>query len=119
MDQVVDLPSVDAVALPQPTRSESDWGKGVSIPKLERFLQGSQPRGFELGRAMGRDYWQPLIDFVRNRLVAEKTIDAEDCDRIFVTDSAEEAVSSITQTVRLRFGLTYGPRYRRRWFLWE
>jgi predicted Rossmann-fold nucleotide-binding protein len=63
---------------------------------------------------MGRDYWRPLIDFVHNRLVAEKTIDREDCERILVTDSAEQAVAWITQIARLRFGLTYGPRVRRR-----
>ena len=267
MDTALELQAVDAAALPQSAWSKSDWGKGASIPKVERFLQGPQPRSFELGRAMGlfwqilrgfrtlhfvgpcvsvfgsarftqehpyyqltrevgrrlayagftvitgggpglmeaanrgakeaggysvgcnielaceqppnpyldrwitfrdfavrklmltkysyafiampggfgtldelfqtatliqtqkikdfplvlmgRDYWRPLIDFVRNRLVAEKTIDAEDCERILVTDSVEHAVESITQIAKSRFGLTYGPRCRRRWFLWE
>jgi uncharacterized protein (TIGR00730 family) len=68
---------------------------------------------------MGRDYWQPLIDFLRHRLVAEKTIDTEDFDRILVTDSAEDAVTSITKIAKSRFGLTHGPRCRRRWFLGE
>jgi len=68
---------------------------------------------------MGRSYWQPLIDFVRHRLVAEKTIDVEDCERILVTDSPAQAVDSISEIARVRFGLTYGPRIRRRWFLWE
>lgn len=39
--------------------------------------------------------------------------------RIFVTDSAEEAVESIKQTAMRQFGLTYGPRMKRRWYLWE
>jgi hypothetical protein len=60
-----------------------------------------------------------MIDFLHNRLVAEKTIDTEDCDRILLTDSAEDAVASITQIAKSCFGLTYGPRCRRRWFLWE
>src|SRR5436853_2024367 len=38
---------------------------------------------------MGRSYWQPLLDFFQNRLLAEHTIDAEDTKRILVTDSAE------------------------------
>jgi uncharacterized protein (TIGR00730 family) len=267
MSQVLELQAADANVLAQSARSDSDWGKGASLPQVERFLQGPQPRGFELGRAfsifwqmlrgfrtlhfvgpcvsvfgsarftpeqpyyqltrevgrqlahagfavitgggpglmeaanrgakeaggysvgcnielaheqrpnpyldrwitfrdfavrkmmltkysyafiampggfgtldeffqtatliqtqkikdfplvlMGSEYWQPLIDFVRNRLVAEKAIDAEDCERILVTDSPEQAVVSITEIARVRFGLTYGPRIRRRWFLWE
>jgi uncharacterized protein (TIGR00730 family) len=68
---------------------------------------------------MGQDYWQPLLDFFRERLLAQKTIDAIDVARITVTDSAEEAVQSITEIALRQFGLTYGPRVRRRWFLWE
>ena len=29
---------------------------------------------------MGRDYWEPLLTFFRERLVAEKTIDPRDLD---------------------------------------
>src|SRR5947208_2387639 len=68
---------------------------------------------------MGRDYWRPLLDFFRERLLAQKTIDATDVDRMVVTDSAEEAVASITDIAMHRFGLTYGPRLKRRWFLGE
>jgi hypothetical protein len=68
---------------------------------------------------MGTEYWAPLIDFLRHRLLAEKTIDEADVDRIIVTDSAELAVRSITEVAMRRFGLTYGPRIRRRWFLGE
>jgi uncharacterized protein (TIGR00730 family) len=68
---------------------------------------------------MGRDYWQPLFGFLRDRLVAEGAIDREDCSRLVVSDSAEQAAKLIAETVVHRFGLTYGPRFRRRWFLWE
>jgi uncharacterized protein (TIGR00730 family) len=68
---------------------------------------------------MGRDYWQPLIGFLQDRLVAERTIDREDFSRLLVTDSVEQAVKLIAETVIRRFGLTYGPWFRRRWFLWE
>lgn len=68
---------------------------------------------------MGRDYWRPLIEFLRDRMVAERTIDPEDLSRLLVTDSPEQAVESITETVIRQFRLTYGPRLRRRWFLWE
>jgi uncharacterized protein (TIGR00730 family) len=68
---------------------------------------------------MGKDFWQPLLDFFQRRLVANKTIDAADAERIIVTDSPEEAVDAIADTAMHRFGLTYAPRMKRRWFLWE
>jgi predicted Rossmann-fold nucleotide-binding protein len=68
---------------------------------------------------MGKDFWQPLLDFFRQRLVVNKTIDPADADRIIVTDSPREVVDAITETAMHRFGLTYAPRMKRRWFFWE
>jgi hypothetical protein len=68
---------------------------------------------------MGVDYWAPLFQFLRQRMVVEKTIDAIDVDRILVTDSPEEAVDFIKDVGMRSFGLTYGSRARRRWFLRE
>lgn len=68
---------------------------------------------------MGRDYWQPLIDFMHDRLLLERTIDPVDVERILVTDSPEEAVGFVTKVAIGKFGLTYGPRPKRRWFFGE
>ena len=68
---------------------------------------------------LGVDYWQPLLVFLRERLISAHTIDPIDCERMHVTDSAEEAVASITDVALHRFGLTYGPRLKRRWLLGE
>ena len=68
---------------------------------------------------MGKAYWKPLLEFMRDRLLAEKTVDAHDIDRILVTDSADDAVEGIRDVAMKRFGLTYGPRMKRRWYLWE
>jgi uncharacterized protein (TIGR00730 family) len=68
---------------------------------------------------MGKDFWQPLLDFFRQRLVVNKTINPGDADRITVTDSPQEAVDAITDTAMHRFGLTYAPRLKRRWFFGE
>ena len=68
---------------------------------------------------VGREFWQPLCDFFQNRLIAEGTIDPADFERILVTDSPEETVRSITEIATHRFGLTYGPRARHRWWLGE
>ena len=36
-----------------------------------------------------------------------------------VTDSVDEAVTAIVDAATRRFGLTYRPPVKRRWFLWE
>jgi uncharacterized protein (TIGR00730 family) len=68
---------------------------------------------------MGRDFWQPLLGFLHDRLVAERMIDPADETRLLVTDSAEEAVRSVTDVAMRQFGLTYGSRTKRKWLLWE
>jgi hypothetical protein len=68
---------------------------------------------------VGKDYWQPLVDFLRGRLVAAKTIDPDDAGHILVTDSAEEAVQTAKDAAQRQFGLSYGPRIKRRRYLWE
>ena len=68
---------------------------------------------------MGKDFWQPLVDFMKTRLIVEKTIDPEDSERILITDSPEEAVARVTSVGMQHLGLTYGPRIKRRWLLWE
>ena len=68
---------------------------------------------------LGVGFWQPLVDFLRNTLLQQGTIDAQDLEQIYLTDSPEEAVQFIRQTAMQRFGLTYGPRAKRRWLLRE
>ena len=68
---------------------------------------------------MGREYWEPLLSFMRDRLIPGSTIDPRDAERFFVTDSAEEAVQRITSIVIPRFGLSFAPKMKKRWWLWE
>jgi uncharacterized protein (TIGR00730 family) len=68
---------------------------------------------------MGREYWRPLLDFLRDRLLAGGTIDAADYQLFFLTDSAEEAVGYVTKTAVGQFGLSYHRKARPRWYLWE
>jgi len=72
---------------------------------------------------MGADFWGPMIDFLRQRMVAERTIDAFDLERLIVTDSPEEATRKILEIALGRFGLSYGQssalleqRWWRRWW---
>jgi uncharacterized protein (TIGR00730 family) len=68
---------------------------------------------------VGKEYWGPLLDFLRGRLVESKTIDPIDAERIIVTDSAEEAVQLAQNAALRQFGLSYGPKIKRRWWLGE
>lgn len=68
---------------------------------------------------VGRAYWRPLLEFIESRLVREGTIDLLDLERFVVTDSPAEAVESVREVAMRRFGLTYGPRLKPRWYLGE
>jgi uncharacterized protein (TIGR00730 family) len=68
---------------------------------------------------MGTSFWSPLIDYLRDRLLAVGTIDATDVTRWLVTDSPEQAVETIRERAMRQFGLTYGPRAKARWWLGE
>jgi len=68
---------------------------------------------------LGVEFWKPLIGVMKDRLLGEGTIDASDVDRLVVTDSAREATELIRDRATHEFGLTYGARAKRRWFLFE
>ncbi|MDO5731903.1 TIGR00730 family Rossman fold protein [Corynebacterium sphenisci] len=46
---------------------------------------------------LGSEFWGGLVDWMRDRLVAEGTISPEDMDLIFVTDSVPEAMAHIVE----------------------
>ncbi len=46
-------------------------------------------------------------------------IEETDYEHLLVTDSVEEAVRSVTEVAMRQFGLSYGPKAKPRWFLWE
>lgn len=63
---------------------------------------------------VGVEYWQPLVTFLRDTLVAQKTIDAADLERLTLTDSVDEVIENLRSAAIHRFGLRYGrPRKRR------
>lgn len=92
------------------------FGTMDEIFETATLVQTGKIRDFPLV-LMGGDYWRPLLQFMRETMVAQGTIAAEDLDRFFVTDSAGQAVDHIRAIAMRRFGLTYGPRAKRRfWF---
>src|SRR6267142_3606216 len=66
-----------------------------------------------------RDFWAPLVEFLRARPLAEGTIGPADLERLTLTDSPAEAVRAVTDIAQHRFGLTYSPRVQPRWYLGE
>ena len=94
------------------------FGTVDEIFEVATLIQTSKIRDFPIV-LMGTDYWGPLLSFLRERLLAEGMIDPIDLDRITVTDSVAETVSMIRETAVRRFGVTFGPRPQRRWYLGE
>jgi uncharacterized protein (TIGR00730 family) len=68
---------------------------------------------------MGTEFWTPLVDYLREGLLKAGTIDEADAARWILTDSPEDAVALIRDRAMKQFGLTYGPRAQKRWWLGE
>ena len=64
---------------------------------------------------MGSDYWQPILDFMNQRMIDEGTISPRDPELITLTDSPAEAAALISENSRC----TSRPRPKRRRFLGE
>lgn len=65
---------------------------------------------------VGRSFWEPLVDYLRDTLLREGTIDEADIDRIVLTDSPGEAARTIADAARSRFALQLGaPRAPATW----
>ena len=94
------------------------FGTLDEIFEVATLIQTSKIKQFPLV-LIGREYWGPLVDFLRDRPLGAGMIDPADYNRILITDSAEEAVRSVTEVALPQFGLTYGPRVKRHWYLWE
>src|SRR5206468_831385 len=94
------------------------FGTLDEITEPATLIQTGKIRNFPLV-LMGVEFWKPLTDFIHGTLLKEATIDPADADIFMVTDSPEEAVDHVRDVAMKAFGLTYGPRLRRRWYLGE
>src|SRR5437660_612982 len=94
------------------------FGTLDEITETATLIQTGKIRNFPLV-LMGVEFWKPLTDFIHGTLLKEATIDPADADIFMVTDSPEEAVDHVRDVAMKAFGLTYGPRLRRRWYLGE
>lgn len=94
------------------------FGTMDEIFETATLIQTAKIKNFPIV-VMGRDYWAPLIEFMRDTMVNQKTIDEHDVDDILVTDSPTEAAHHIRDVTMERFGLKYGPPIKPRWWLGE
>ena len=67
---------------------------------------------------MGVEYYKPGVEMLR-RMLERKTIDPADLSKLMISDDPGEVVDGITEQAMKRFGLTYGPRVKPRWWLGE
>jgi uncharacterized protein (TIGR00730 family) len=68
---------------------------------------------------LGVEYWSPLLDFIRNSLLASAAIDPKDLDHMLITDSPSQAVEFIVSAATGTLGLRYGVRRPPRRFMFE
>jgi uncharacterized protein (TIGR00730 family) len=68
---------------------------------------------------MGKSFWTPLVDYLREHMLSAKTIDPGDVIRWLITDSPEEAVAAIRGRVMKDFGVKFDPRPKPQWWLGE
>lgn len=67
---------------------------------------------------MGTEFWKPLVEFLREKMVAQGTISPEDMNLLTVTDSHDEACRVIQESVdRSREVIQKAPS--RLWWLAE
>jgi uncharacterized protein (TIGR00730 family) len=93
------------------------FGTMDELFEVATLIQTGKVENFPLA-LMGTDFWHPLVEQLR-LMVSEKTIDPLDLDQIIISDDPGEVVSAVTDTAMKRFGLTYGPKAKPRWWLGE
>ena len=94
------------------------FGTMDEIFETATLIQTGKIRSFPL-ILMGSEFWDELFDFLRRRMVPEKTIHPSDVDRFQLTDSPEEAVEMVQRAVVERHGPDWPSVLRRRPWLGE
>jgi uncharacterized protein (TIGR00730 family) len=69
------------------------FGTMDEVFETATLIQTGKIRDFPIV-LVGSDFWAPFLAFLRAQLLASSTIDAEDVDRLVITDSVEDAKQS-------------------------
>lgn len=82
------------------------------------LIQTGKINGFPVV-LVGRQFWEPLVEYLTTTLLKEGTIDARDTALFQLTDSPEEAAALLRDAALQKFGLSYAAPRKRRWWLFE
>ncbi len=85
------------------------FGTFDEVFETAMLIQTEKIQSFPIVR-IGTEFWGPLLDVLREKLLPLGTIDAADLDLLTLTDSPEEAVACIRDIGMERFGLTEGRK---------
>ncbi len=93
------------------------FGTMDELFEIATLVQTGKVKQFPIVLA-GQAYWAPLVDFLRETMVRQGTIDANDADRLIVSDSPQDIAHCISDVALRHFGLRRGiPKPR--WWLGE
>jgi hypothetical protein len=93
------------------------FGTMDELFEIATLVQTGKIKEFPIVLA-GTEYWKPLVAFLRETMVRQGTIDADDVDRFIVSDDPEEMAHRISDVAMRRFGLRRGMQ-KPRWWLGE
>lgn len=68
---------------------------------------------------MGKEFWTPLVGFIKDTLVSRATISEQDLELFMITDDPDEATKFIYDRALQQFGLKWQTSRRPRWWLFE
>ncbi|MBZ5611104.1 MAG: TIGR00730 family Rossman fold protein [Acidobacteriia bacterium] len=84
--------------------------------EVATLIQTGKIRNFPVV-LLGVAYWSPLLEFLRESPLTNAAIDAQDLDRMLLTDSPSDAVSFIQKCATGQLGLRYVRRPPRKLLL--
>ena len=93
------------------------FGTMDELFEIATLVQTAKVQEFPLVLS-GVDYWKPMLEFLENTMVSQKTIDPKDIDRFIVSDSPSEIANSLAEVANKKFGLQHGA-IKPRWWLLE
>lgn len=86
--------------------------------EISTLVQTEKVEGFPIILA-GKDFWQPMLDYLEQTMVKEGTIGQADVDRFVVTDDPKEIARCVAEVAMKEFGLKRGKKPKPRWWLFE
>lgn len=93
------------------------FGTMDELFEISTLVQTRKVENFPIVLA-GVDFWSPMLDFLKERMVRNGTIDSEDVDRFILSDSPKEIASKVTALAMKQFGLRRG-KPNPKWWLGE